>query len=123
MTEAKVTRMRIPQYAKSIYPPLPPRVRLAANCWERVWWLSLSSDVSGPQLLEPIGKRFSDEHVQVRAQMRTLRRLCFAITGTGLTEQDEFELAMTVMAFIDREIAPIERVHDRAAEAWPYDHF
>lgn len=123
MTEAKVTRMRIPQYAQTIYPPLPPRVRLAANCWERVWWLSLSSDVAGPQLLEPIAKRFSGDQVLVRAQMRTRRRLCFAVTGTGLNEQDEFEVAMSVMAYIEREIATIERVHDRAAEAWPYDHF
>jgi hypothetical protein len=123
MTEANVRRMHTPVYCDSKFPPLPPRIRLAANCWERVWWLTLVNPVTEPNRLEPLASRYANEFVNIRAQMRTQRRVCFAITTQGLDEQNEFEVAMMIMAQIDRELGPIERVEDRSANMWPIDDF
>jgi hypothetical protein len=123
MTEANVRRMHTPVYSEAKYPPLPPRIRLAANCWERVWWLTLVNPIQEPSLLKPLANRFGSDYVTIRAQMRTQRRVCFAITTQGLDEQSEFEVAMMIMAHIDRELGPIERVEDRAVDMWPIDDF
>lgn len=123
MTEASVRRIHNPLYSDEKYPPLPPRIRLAANCWERVWWLTLTDPVSKPELLNELVKRFGNEQVNIRAQMRTQRRICFAITAQGLDEQSEFEIAMMIMAYINREVGAVERVEDRAAKMWPINEF
>ena len=123
MTEASVQRLHSPLYSKSKYPPLPPRIRLAADCWERVWWLTLSSPVTEPERIQSIIKRFMSDAVTIRAQMRTQRRICFAVTTQRLDEQSEFEIAMMIMAKLRDELGLIERVEDRPATAWPIDEF
>lgn len=125
MTTAKVQRMRseTPLYTDDSYPPLPPRIRLAADCWERVWWLTLVDPMSQPERLAPLVDRLTSEYVSLRAQMRTRRRICFAVTSNGLEEQNEFEVAMRIMALINREIGEIERVEDRPVSMWPIDQF
>ena len=123
MTEASVQRLRSPLYSESKYPPLPPRIRLAAQRWERVWWLTLSEPVTEPELVEPIISRFATDNVSIRAQMRTQRRLCFAVTTSGFDDQSEFELAMMIMAKLQETFGVIERVEDRSASAWPIDEF
>lgn len=123
MTEASVRRIHNPVYDEANYPPLPPRIRLAANCWERVWWLTLTDPLENPNLLAPLVRRFASDQVTIRAQMRTQRRICFAITAQNLDEQSEFEVAMMIMAQIHRELGAIERVEDRAANMWPVHEF
>ncbi|MDX1341691.1 hypothetical protein [Reinekea sp. G2M2-21] len=123
MTEANVRRMHTPVYKSSEYPPMPPRIRLAANCWERVWWLTLVAPLATPDRLAPLVNRFATETVSIRAQLRTCRRICFAITTQGLDDQSEFEIAMLIMAQINRELGEIERVEDRPANMWPIDLF
>lgn len=123
MTEANVRRMHTPMYSEKQYPPMPPRIRLAANCWERVWWLTLVDSMQDPDRLVPLVSRFNSDTVTVRAQMRTGRRICFAVTTEGLEEQSEFEIAMMIMALIDREVGEIERVEDRPISMWPVDEF
>ncbi len=123
MTQAKIHRMHTPVYCETKYPPLPPRIRLAANCWERVWWLTLQQPIESPQDLDSLSKRFSNDSVTVRAQMRTQRRICFAITSQELTDQTDFEVAMTIMASINQEMVPIDRVEDRPVDMWPISDF
>ncbi|MFQ3229911.1 hypothetical protein [Reinekea sp.] len=123
MTEAKVSRIRTPSYSPKAYPPMPPRIRLAANCWERVWWLTLSKDVQHPEKLKGYVDQFASENVSIRAQMRTRRRLCFAINTKGLNETSEFEIAMTIMAYLEQNLGEIERVEDRPSTMWPYLEF
>lgn len=123
MTAAKVTRIRTPSYSANEFPPMPPRIRLAANCWERVWWLTLSSDVTDPDKLKGFLDQFITDNVKIRAQMRTRRRLCFAVNTTDLDENSEFEIAMTIMAYLERNLGAIERVEDRPAAMWPYLEF
>jgi hypothetical protein len=123
MTEAKVRRMHNPVYNSEEFPPLPPRIRLAANCWERVWWVSFVDPMTQVERLAPIASRFSSETVTIRAQMRTQRRVCFAITTNGLDEQSEFEVAMMVIAKVHQEIGHIERVEDRPSSMWPIEEF
>lgn len=120
MTEAKVTRIRTASFTPVDYPPMPPRIRLAADCWERVWWLTLSADVQHPENLKGFIDQFVTENVKVRAQMRTRRRLCFALNTKGLNEASEFEIAMTIMAYLEQNLGAIERVEDRPANMWPY---
>ena len=123
MTEARVQRLHTPVYSEDVYPPLPPRIRLAANCWERVWWLTLHNPVAQPLHLNSIAERFCSDKVTVRAQMRTCRRLCFAVTSVELDEQSEFEVAMTLMNEVMKEVGEIERVEDRPVAMWPIDQF
>lgn len=123
MTEANVRRMHAPRYSDKQYPPMPPRIRLAAQCWERVWWLTLVDPMTAPDRLAPLVSRFETETVNIRAQMRTQRRVCFAVTTQGLDEQSEFEIAMMIMSLINREIGEIERVEDRPVTMWPIDDF
>lgn len=123
MTEATVRRLRKPLYQESLYPPLPPRIRLAANCWERVWWLTLKDPMTQPDRLAPLVKRFESETITLRSQLRTCQRICFAVTSEGLDDQSEFEVAMMVMAAIHRELGVIDRVEDRPATTWPIDDF
>ncbi|MEJ2063337.1 MAG: hypothetical protein P8X74_08700 [Reinekea sp.] len=123
MTEASVRRLHSPVYSASKYPPLPPRIRLAAQCWERVWWFTLSDPVNEPDLLHPIVERFMTDSVNIRAYLRTRRRICFAITTRGLDEQSDFEIAMMIMAKFQQELGMIERVEDRPATAWPINEF
>jgi hypothetical protein len=130
MTEAKsrfdanVSRLHAPNCSSSELPPLPPRIRLSARCWERVWNLTLS-EAPGAQseTIKSFMQRFNSEFITHRAFMRSNRKLCFAITGEDLGEQAEFELAMTIMAQIEQEYGPIERVEDRPAQVWPYREF
>jgi len=119
MTEANIRRIHAPVYSDAKYPPLPTRIRLAAKCWERVWWLTLIDPMVQPERLIPLVSRYSTETVTVRAQMRTCRRLCFAVTTQDLDEQSEFEVAMVIMAHINREMGAIERVEDRPSSMWP----
>lgn len=130
MTEAKsrldanVSRLHAPRYSSSELPPLPPRIRLSARCWERVWNLTLNQ-APGAEC-EPIKsfiQRFNTEAVTTRGFMRSNRKLCFAITGEDIGEQAEFELAMTIMARLEAEYGLIERVEDRPAQVWPYQAF
>ena len=130
MTEAKprldanVSRLHAPRYSSSELPPLPPRIRLAARCWERVWNLTLSQAPDAQ--CEPIKQfiqRFNTEAITTRGFMRSNRKLCFAITGEDIGEQAEFELAMTIMARLEAEYGLIERVEDRPAQIWPYQAF
>ncbi|MDN3649927.1 hypothetical protein QWZ13_13485 [Reinekea marina] len=123
MTAAKVSRIHSPSYSPKDFPPMPPRIRLAANCWERVWWLTLHQDLKEPQELTGFLDQFVTDSVKIRAQMRTRRRLCFAVTTTGLDENSEFEIAMTIMAYLERNLGAIERVEDRPATMWPYEEF
>lgn len=123
MTEATVHRIHAPSYTTSEYPPMPPRIRLARNCWERVWWLTLAEPLYDRSILDKLVKYYTDGKVVMRAQMRTHRRICFAITATDLDEQGEFELSMMIMSRIQRDIAQIERVEDRLASCWPIDEF
>ncbi len=122
-TDANVSRLHVPEYNEHDYPPLPPRIRLAANCWERVWTLTLTDVVNQPERLKDFVTRFCTENVAVRATLRTRRRVCFAVTGSGLDEQSEFELAMLIMTHIERDFGLIERVEDRPATVWPYRDF
>ena len=123
MTEANVRRMHAPRYSDKEFPPMPPRIRLAAQCWERVWWLTLVDPMTTPDRLAPLVSRFETETINIRAQMRTQRRICFAVTTRGVDEQSEFELAMMIMSLINREIGEIERVEDRPVSMWPIDDF
>ena len=102
---------------------MPPRIRLAAHCYERVWWLTLVDPMEQPERLSPLVNRLASDVVTVRAQMRTRRRICFAVTTNGLEEQNEFEIAMRIMAMINREIGEIERVEDRPVNMWPISEF
>lgn len=130
MTEAKsrldanVSRLHAPRYSSSELPPLPPRIRLSARCWERVWNLTLNQAPDAQ--CEPIKsfiQRFNTEAITTRGFMRSNRKLCFAITGEDIGEQAEFELAMTIMARLETEYGLIERVEDRPAQVWPYQAF
>jgi hypothetical protein len=130
MTEAKsrldanVSRLHAPRYDNSELPPLPPRIRLSARCWERVWNLTLNQ-APGAQS-EPVKsfvQRFNSDTITVRGFMRSNRKLCFAITGEDIGEQAEFELAMTIMARIEQEFGAVDRVEDRPAQVWPYQLF
>lgn len=125
MTKANVRRMYsdTPLYQEGDYPPLPPRIRLAVNCWERVWWLTLVDPLIQPERLTPLVNRLSSETVSVCAKLRTRRRICFSLQTNGLEEQNEFEIAMRIMALISRELGEIERVEDRPASMWPIDKF
>ena len=76
-----------------------------------------------PERIKSFVNRFSTEKIGVRGQMRTGRRICFAITTQGVDEQSEFELAMVIMAQIERELGAIERVEDRPSNMWPYLDF
>lgn len=122
-SEAKVSRLHVPEYSSRDYPPLPPRIRLAAHCWERVWWLTLTEALNQPERLKSFIQRFCTESVSVRASLRTRRRICFAVTANELDEQSEFEMAMLIMAHIERDFGLIERVEDRPATVWPYREF
>jgi len=122
-TDANVSRLHVPEYNEHDYPPLPPRIRLAANCWERVWALTLTEPLNQPERLKDFVKRFCTDTVTVRATLRTRRRLCFAVTAADLDQQSEFELAMLIMAHIERDFGLVERVEDRAATVWPYRDF
>ncbi|MEX0623382.1 hypothetical protein [Saccharospirillum sp.] len=130
MTEAKsrldanVSRLHAPRYSSTELPPLPPRIRLAARCWERVWNLTLSQAPSAQcEPIKSFAQRFNTEVVTTRGFMRSNRKLCFAITGEDIGVQAEFELAMTIMARLESEYGPIERVEDRPAQIWPYQAF
>ncbi len=123
MTEANVRRLHNPLYNETKYPPMPPRIRLAAECWERVWWLTFVSPVTDVSGIDSIVERFETDTVKLRAQMRTQRRLCITVKSTGLDEQSEFEIAMMVMSMLQREFGSIERVEDRLASVWPIDDF
>ncbi|EAR10472.1 hypothetical protein [Reinekea blandensis] len=125
MTKANVQRMHseTPLYSEGQFPPMPPRIRLAAHCYERVWWLTLVDPMEQPERLSPLVNRLASDVVTVRAQMRTRRRICFAVTTNGLEEQNEFEIAMRIMAMINREIGEIERVEDRPVTMWPISDF
>lgn len=122
-TDASISRLHVPEYNSRDYPPLPPRIRLASNCWERTWWLTLIQPVTQPERLKSFVKRFCTDTVDIRATLRTSRRLCFAVTGAELDQQSEFEIAMLVMAHIERDFGHIERVEDRPASVWPYREF
>ena len=123
MAEATIRRLHAPICISADYPPMPSRIRLAAHCWERVWWMSLVDSISHPDRLTPLVSRFSNDKVSIRAQMRTRRRICIAITTEGLDEQSEFELAMLIMAHISRELGEIERIEDRPLNMWPIQQF
>ncbi len=123
MNKASVHRMHKAIYNESKYPPLPARIRLSACNWERVWWLTLTQPLAQPDQLDTFVKRFSSDNVSVRAQMRTHRRMCFAVVTEDIDEQSEFEIAMNIMSHIERELSQIERVEDRTADAWPYLDF
>lgn len=123
MIKANVRRMHTPYYDSDQFPPLPPRIRLATETWERVWWLTLSEPLDSNDKLQQLVQRFATDRVILKAQMRTQRRVCFAVTTQGLDEQSEFELAMMIMAKIHTELARIERVEDRPASVWPIDNF
>lgn len=115
--------MNVPLYSKKNFPPMPPRIRLAAHCWERVWWLTLSESTAQPERLRDLLTQFETDTIKIRIQMRTQRRICFAVQTEELEEQSEFELAMTIMALINQEMGEIERVEDRPANMWPMDDF
>ena len=123
MTEARVQRLHTPLYSEQLYPPLPPRIRLAAESWERVWWLTLIDPITDIKKLDAIAQDFNDGAVNVRAQMRTCRRLCFAVTTRFLDEQREFEVAMSLMSEVQKQLGQIERVEDRAVDLWPIHDF
>lgn len=122
-SEANVSRLHVPEYNSRDYPPLPPRIRLAANSWERVWSLTLTESLTQPERIKGFVQRFCSDSVNVRATLRTRRRICFAITASELDDQSEFEMAMLIMAHIERDFGLIERVEDRAATVWPYREF
>ncbi|MCH8530834.1 MAG: hypothetical protein LAT65_08275 [Saccharospirillum sp.] len=121
--ETNISRLHIPEYSEDAYPPMPPRIRLAAHCWERTWCVTLSQAPQQAHLLSTFIKRFCSDTVTVRAGLRTRRRLSFAITTQNLDDQSEFELAMMIMAHIERDFGVIERVEDRPATVWPYREF
>lgn len=123
MKEATVRRMHTPVYSETQYPPLPSRIRLAANCWERVWWLTLVEPLENPERLKSLCQRFTTDTVTVRAQMRTHRKVCFAITTQELEEQSEFEIAMVMMAHVDKDIGSLERIEGRPSAMWPIEEF
>lgn len=123
MTEAKVHRIHAPQFSDPEFPPMPPRIRLAISCWERVWWLTLSEPIESLEPVHSILKDFSSDTVILRAQMRTYRKICIAINSRDLDEQAEFELTMSLMARINREVSTIDRVQDRLASRWPITQF
>ncbi|ATX76344.1 hypothetical protein REIFOR_01198 [Reinekea forsetii] len=123
MTEAKIRRMHKPVYDDAMHPPLPARVRLAANAWERVWRVALIDPVNSSDKLPSLVDRFSSEIVTIRTQMRTHRLLYFAVITQDLDEQNDFELAMLLMAYIEKEIGTIERIEDRPAHRWPVKDF
>jgi hypothetical protein len=123
MTEAKIRRMHKPVYDDAMHPPLPARIRLAANAWERVWRVALIDPISSSDRLPSLVDRFSSEIVTIRTQMRTHRLLYFAIITQDLDEQNDFEIGMLLMAYIDKEIGTIERIEDRPAHRWPVKEF
>jgi len=85
--------------------------------------MSLVDPIDSPVQLMPLVNRFSTDKVSIRAQMRTRRRICIAITTEGLDEQSEFELAMLIIAHVNRELGDIERVEDRPLNLWPIEYF
>ncbi|TCS41332.1 hypothetical protein [Reinekea marinisedimentorum] len=123
MTQAKVRRIRTPRFSDPEIPPLPPRIRLSATCWERSWWLTLAEPIANIEPVREIIKDFAADNIVLRAQMRTYRRICVAINTRDIDEQGEFELSMEVLARIHREVATIERVEDRLASYWPITLF
>jgi len=123
MTEAKVHRMHKPKYNEEKHPPLPSRIRLAASCWERVWTLMLIDPLDSPVRLDSVVNRFATDSVSIRGQLRTHRRLCIAITTQSLDDQNEFEIAMMIMAQIQKDLGEIERIEDRPAAIWPIEEF
>ncbi|MHA7879350.1 MAG: hypothetical protein ACX931_06155 [Saccharospirillum sp.] len=121
--DANISRLHVPEYSLDAYPPLPPRIRLAARCWERTWCITLSQAPQHPQHVPTFIKRFCSDTVTVRAGLRARRRMTFSITTENLDDQSEFELAMMIMAHIERDFGTIERVEDRPATVWPYREF
>jgi hypothetical protein len=110
-------------YDGAMHPPLPARIRLAANSWERVWRVALIDPIGSAEKLPSLVDRFSSEIVTIRTQMRTHRLLYFAIITQDLDEQNDFEIGMLLMAYIDKEIGTIERIEDRPAHRWPIKEF
>jgi hypothetical protein len=123
MTQAKVHPIRTPKFSDPEFPPMPPRIRLAINNWERIWWLTLAEPVASKDPVDAILKDFLSERVVLRSHMRTYQRICIWINTRDYDEQEEFELSMALLARIHREVANIERVEDRRASCWPITLF
>lgn len=123
MTQAKVRRLHTALYSTEKYPPMPPRIRLAATCWERVWTVTVADPIAHPEKLPMIIQRLTTDTITIRAHLKTSRRICFAITTMNLDDQSEFELAMIMMSRISSEMGEVVRVEDRPAHMWPIQNY
>ena len=104
-------------------PPMPPRRRLSAGSWERIWWLQLHSGVSDLNSLQDFAHDWCDPQLNVRAKLRTSTRICLAITCVDMTEGEVFEKTMTLLACFEDRYGPIDKIEDRPAIVWPYREF
>ena len=121
MKEASLNRAV--SYSSAEFPPLPPRRRISATCWERVWWLTLAEPLLNQQGLNSVLQDLSNEKVEFRAQLRTHQRISITIKVSGIDDQTEFQLSMAAIARIHTDVCHIERVEDRLASVWPIDKF
>lgn len=123
MTKAMVKRLHKPIYSLSSYPPLPTRMRLSVDTWERSWRVSFRKPLLECGALTRITERFASSSCSVSSQLLTSHDIRFSARLKNGDEQSEFELSMSVLARLQEDIGRIEKVQSRDAELWPIDQF
>ena len=97
---------RAVSYSSAEFPPLPPRRRISATCWERVWWLTLTEPLVNQQGLNSMLQSISTKNLQaaaglgIRIAIPYVHRLMLRIDyAWGLAKQKTHGISMGLNQF------------------------